>query len=100
MEILEAQLESRRTHNKDLNMTMKSYNTNKGNEKFDLEKEVKDLQKLRLELEADLRQIEASFGKARQEHYDNKMYLDGEKDKEETKQYRHDLEHKLRDELL
>ena len=56
-------------------MQHKEYDAEIRKKQFDLEKDGKDTQKVRLELEAEMRNMDTTFTKASADHYQNTMYL-------------------------
>lgn len=58
-----------REQNQDLSTQHREYELDIKKKQFDLEKEGKDQQRIRLELEAEMRNMESQFTKSTIEHY-------------------------------
>lgn len=88
--VLTAQIKIMREQNQDLNTNTREYEKAVTERKFDLEKQGKDGMRLRMELEAEMRTMEAQFQKASQEHYNNTMFLMKDEKSELEAKRRHD----------
>jgi len=86
--------------NQKLTFVQKSYKEETDKQAYDLDRVLKDTQKARIDIEADLRRIENELEKSLNDHYDHKMLQDGEKNSEVELLFRHELEVKLLTELL
>ena len=93
--VLAAQIAILKEQNAKLTHQQKEYKENADKKQFDLDKELKDVQKVRLDLENDLRKIEMELGKDLEVNY--KHYLDQTEDKlnEEERKVRHDIDMQL-----
>jgi len=98
--VLTAQIDIMKQQNQKLTHTQKSYKEETDKQAYDLDRVLKDTQKARIDIEADLRRIENELEKSLNDHYDHKMLQDGEKNSEIELLYRHELEVKLLTELL
>lgn len=98
--VLAAQIDIMKQQNQKLTGEQKGYKEDTDKKVYDLDRVLKDTQKARIDIEADLRRIENELDKALTDHYDHKMLQDGEANSEIELQLRHDLEVKLLKELL
>ena len=78
--------------NQGLTTKQKEYSENTAKKSYDLKKELEKTQQARMDLEAELRKLQNELNKALQEHYEHKMFQEGEKKTEEELKNRHDLE--------
>lgn len=98
--VYSAQLEHLKNRNLRLKDTIKSYQDSSDGKKYSLDKELKDLLKIRQEIEAELRSLENARARAAEENYRYKMKLDGDKNKEEQLKRRHDKFQELSQQLV
>jgi hypothetical protein len=86
---LEAQLHANKTQLKDMKKKYTEYVDEHNKVKFELEKKVKELQRSRLDLENEVRNLANSVGKSQDAHFSNDMYLQKDKAREEKLGVRH-----------
>ena len=86
--------------NQTLTHEQREYKEDTDKKAYDLDRVLKDTQKARIDIEADLRRIENELDKSLTDHYDHKMFQEGDKKSEEELKLRHDLEVKLLGDLL
>ena len=98
--VLAAQIDIMKQQNQKLTQAQKAYKEETDKQAYDLDRVLKDTQKARIDIEADLRRIENELDKSLNDHYDHKMLQDGEKASEVELLFRHELEVKLLTELL
>ena len=80
-------------------MQQKEYKEDADKKQFELDKELKEVQKVRMDIEADLRKIERELDEALKDNYNHYLFQEGDKKTEEELKQRHDLEVKLLTEL-
>ena len=89
---LQAQIQIMKSQNGALQTGYHSYDQDVKKKQFDLEKDGKDMQRARLELEADLRNLESQFQKQSEEAFKNGIFLKKDEASEAEKKRRHDKE--------
>ena len=97
MQTLEAQLKSHKDHNQKLKENENEYKHETTKECSRLQFEQTNFTKQRYELETALEVLLRQLRQAEKEHFNNKMFIDGDHDTEKTKIERHDLLMKLLD---
>lgn len=98
--VLAAQISIMKEQNTKLSMQQKEYKEDTDKRQYDLDKELKETQKARMDIEADLRKIEMELDRSLKDNYDHKMFQEGDRKTEEELLKRHDLEVKLVEDLL
>ena len=87
--ILKAQIQTIKEQNNDLQDHSREYENTTKKKQFDLEKDVKEMHRHRLELESDIKTLTAQLLKQNEEDYRNTMYLKNENQNEEELKRRH-----------
>lgn len=67
---------------------------------FELDKELKDISKQRLDVENDLRALDNEFKREGEDNYESKMTIEKEKEFDALEKKRHDLDVKLMEILI
>lgn len=98
--VLQAQIKLMKDQNAALSTQHRDYDQEIKKKQFELEKEGRDLQRVRLELEAEMRNMETQHSKCGQEHYNNTMYLMKDARNELELKRRHDKEQELNTALI
>lgn len=98
--VLQAQIKIMREQNQDLSTQHRDYDQQIKKKQFDVEKEGKDQQRVRLELEAEMRNMETQNAKSSTEHYNNTMYLQKDERNEQEIKRRHEQEQTLNTNLI
>lgn len=97
--VLDSQINIMLSQNQKIEDQQKDYNTVVSKRLFEVDKELKDVSKQRIDIENDLRSLDNEFGREGQENYENKMKIIKEKEFDLLEATRHALEMKLLTEL-
>jgi hypothetical protein len=98
--VLDSQINIMLAQNQKIEDQQKDYNSVISKRHFDLDKELKDVSKQRLDVESDLRGLDSENFRESNDNYDNKMTMDKEKHFEELGEKRHLKEKTLNDALI
>lgn len=97
---LHAQIQIMKAQNSTLQTVYRDYDQDVKKRQFELEKDGKDKQRDRVELEADIRQLESQLHKQSEEHYKNGMFLQKDAAGEKELKRRHEKEHDITSHLI
>ena len=89
-----------RDQNQELSTRHRDYDQEIKKKQFEIEKDGKDQQRVRLELEAEIRSLETQHQKQATDDYNNTMYLSRDKKAEEENLRRHTKEQGLNTNLI
>lgn len=89
-----------KAQNSTLQTVYRDYDQDVKKRQFELEKDGKDKQRDRVELEADIRQLESQLHKQSEEHYKNGMFLQKDAAGEKELKRRHEKEHDITSHLI
>lgn len=98
--VLDSQINIMLMQNQKIEDQQRDYNAVISKRHFELDRELKDVSKARLDVENDLRQRDGEHSRESQSNYENKMTIIKDKKFEELANSRHQLEVKLQEELL
>ena len=98
--VLNAQIKIMKEQNAVLSQQHRDYDTEIRKKQFEVEKEGKDTQRVRLELEAEMRSMDATQTKAAAEDYQNTMYLMKDAKSDEELKRRHKRDQSLNTQLI
>ena len=93
--VLDSQINIMLTQNQKIEDQQRDYNSVVSKRHFDLDRELKDVSKQRLDVENDLRALDNEFGREAQDNYEYKMTLEKEHQFDSLENVRHLLEVKL-----
>ena len=98
--VLQAQIKIMRDQNQELSTRHRDYDQEIKKKQFEIEKDGKDQQRVRLELEAEIRSLDTQHQKQATDDYNNTMYLSRDKKTEEENLRRHTKEQGLNTNLI
>lgn len=98
--VLDSQINIMLAQNQKIEDQQKDYNQGASKRHFEVDRELKEVSKQRLDSENDLRQQENEFGRESADNYSNKMTIEKDKEFEALDHTRHTLDVKLQGELL